>query len=91
MKSNDEMFSVGEIIQSKAFEREAPEEMKFLLRRLRRDAERETSTANRKKNSNLQVKNIGVISKTDAKVLNTFPKKSKISGKIDIHRRGSNA
>ena len=61
---NDQMFSVGEIIQSEAFEREAPDEMKFLLHRLKRADERKQSTTDRKENSRLKVGNFRVINGT---------------------------
>ena len=60
---NDQMFSVGEIIQSEAFKREAPDEMNFLLRRMQRTKKREQSTANRKVGPKLRNKKIGIFPK----------------------------
>ena len=63
---NDQMFSVGEIIQSEVFKREAPDEMNFLIRRMKRAKERDQSTANRK-----------IKLKFGNKKISTFPKVKK--------------
>jgi hypothetical protein len=59
MKNSDEMFSVGEIIQSKEFEREAPKGFSFEIRRVLRDKRRketkQTQNVNKTKKKNISL------------------------------------
>ncbi len=58
MKSDEKMFSVGEIIKSKKFQREAPEGFAFNTRRASRDKNLKEQKTTRKVNKTK--KNIGL-------------------------------
>lgn len=45
----DEMFSIKEVMQSKEFQKEAPEKMRFLVPKVLREIERGERQANQKK------------------------------------------
>jgi len=56
MKCDDKMFSVGEIIKSKEFEREAPENFPFAIRRAERDKRRRDREQVQKVNQNKNIR-----------------------------------
>ena len=59
MKSDEKMFSVGEILKSKEFEREAPENFPFAIRKAlnekRREEPKQTQNVNQNKKKNISL------------------------------------
>lgn len=54
MKEKDEMFSVGEILKSKEFARQAPPEYDYQTRKFQRDYSQTTELPSRKENQSIK-------------------------------------
>lgn len=54
MKQKDEMYSVSEILKSKEFEREAPAEFQFQIRKYRRETSTTAERPSRKETHSIK-------------------------------------